>query len=202
MTKKPKKPKQPKQPKQPRWWDKTDEPPSYLKDYESSGRGIDLDDANAPLSLRSPWLWPEVEKYPEWFDALVEMDRTHDLQPFLALLRTGQPVPAPLWAHLDDYFSRHQTQLKRAQGPPQPPSYEDPASSTEWAGQPSKRRKALLAKAKARVLELKKTMKVDQAIDVTATELGMPQSTLEAIYKGKHGGERRAKVKKRPTSKD
>ena len=172
------------------WW--PPRPPSYLEDYVSTGKGVDLADANAPFSARSPWLWPEVEEYPEWFDALVEMDRTHDLKPLLELLRTGRPVPAPLWPHLDDFFRRHQTKLKRARGLPQLPSYADPINNPEHS------KKAFLERAIARVKALKATgMPVKDAIERAAQELDMPEDTLGAIYKDKHGGFRRARKKSR-----
>ena len=154
--------------------------PSWLHDYQSTGKGV-----LTAFSDRAFWLTPEEEDHWAWFYALEQVDSKGDLTALLARLETC--VPPAMWPHVKDLFGRYR--LKRVPGKPRTPSYE-------------KGKRLLhderLARAYDRVRALKATgLNVDDAIERAATEFGMQWSTLDVAYRGKHGGLRRAQKKPR-----
>ena len=156
--------------------------PSDLQDLfaQSTGKGV-----STVFSDQAYWLTPEEEEHVGWLNVLAEVDRTRNLQPLLWLLQ--RLAPPSVQPHLEDFFLRHQTTVKRTRGRQRrSPSYQ---LDTRYRA---------LEDAVTQVRALRATgMKLDARIERVATERGMQKSTLRAAVQDKHGGFRRAQKKSR-----
>ena len=154
--------------------------PSDLQDLidQSTGKGV-----STVFSDRAHWLTPEEEEHVGWLNVLAEVDRTRNLQPLLWLLQ--RLAPSSVQPHLEDFFLRHQTTVKRTRGRQRrSPSY-------QWdTGYRA------LQDAVTQVRALRATgMTLDARIERVATERGMRKSRLRAAVQSKHAGFRRAQKK-------
>lgn len=126
------------------------------------------------------WL-EDAREHTAWYEALAALDRRNDKQPLIALLKSGEQVPASIAFHLGDLLERRA--IKARQGARRTPSY---------------MRTPQQIKLTAAVIYVHRHVHQDgvalsKALEMVAAEFELPKETLADAWAGKHGGLQRAK---------